>query len=381
MSSGCDQKNMNKINKLVKHESLKHRLFNRKQALNLISGIVFIIILGLVSCKRSDHKSEKPTGSRLPKQVQTIAFGSCNRAELDQSYWPVIQAQNPDLWLWLGDIIYADTEDMAAMAAMYQRQKNEPNYRRFRETVPVLGVWDDHDYGVNDGDKRYPRKTESKQLLLNFLDVDSSAAVQKRDGVYQSFDVPLVSKGHLKIILLDVRSFRDTLQSNPEGPERYLVNAHGDILGDEQWDWLEHTLDTSSAAINIIGGGIQFMHEDQYYEKWANFPAALARFYRLLTQKGKPVILLSGDRHIGEIAKRELPGQDEPLYEITSSGLTHAYLKANENNAWRIGPLVAEKNFAVLKFRWHDDRLVVEASLLDPDEGVVHFTQTWSYPH
>lgn len=368
------------MNKVVTHKSAKLSSGQQKDFLPLIYRLVCMILLSLGSCKWSDHQTEKTSGQQLPTPVQTLAFGSCNRVELDQSYWSVIQAQKPDLWLWLGDIIYADTEDMPAMAAMYQRLKDEPYYQRFRETVPVLGVWDDHDYGVNDGDKRYPRKTESKQLLLNFLDVDSSAAVRKRAGVYQSYDLPLISKGHLKLILLDVRSFRDTLQDHPEGPERYLVNEQGDILGEEQWVWLEQILDTSTAAINLIGGGIQFMQEEQYYEKWANFPAALKRFYELIIQMGKPVILLSGDRHIGEIAKRELPGQNDPLYEITSSGLTHAYLKANEKNAWRIGPLVAEKNFAVLKFRWHDERLVVEASLLDPDEGVVHFAHTWSYP-
>ena len=42
------------------------------------------------------------------KPLDVIAFGSCNRDELPQPLWPVIAEENPDLWIWAGDNIYAD---------------------------------------------------------------------------------------------------------------------------------------------------------------------------------------------------------------------------------------------------------------------------------
>lgn len=39
----------------------------------------------------------------LPKEVTKIAFGSCNKANVEQPLWPVIESTNPDLWIWMGD--------------------------------------------------------------------------------------------------------------------------------------------------------------------------------------------------------------------------------------------------------------------------------------
>jgi hypothetical protein len=39
---------------------------------------------------------------------------------------------------------------------MYDEQRRDPGYRRLMQTSKILGTWDDHDYGMNDGDRRYP---------------------------------------------------------------------------------------------------------------------------------------------------------------------------------------------------------------------------------
>ena len=71
------------------------------------SLLLFCLFILLNGCGQN-HKPHT-------EQIQTIAFGSCNKQDKDQSFWSVIQAHNPDLWLWLGDNIYADTEDMLLM--------------------------------------------------------------------------------------------------------------------------------------------------------------------------------------------------------------------------------------------------------------------------
>ena len=64
---------------------------------------------------------------------------------------------NPDLWLWLGDAVYtkadrANHSSLASMQEMYALQRANPAYTAFRSRpgMAVDGVWDDHDYGVND---------------------------------------------------------------------------------------------------------------------------------------------------------------------------------------------------------------------------------------
>ncbi len=38
-----------------------------------------------------------------------IAFGSCNQHDGDQSMWSHIAATKPDAFVFLGDVVYADT--------------------------------------------------------------------------------------------------------------------------------------------------------------------------------------------------------------------------------------------------------------------------------
>lgn len=304
--------------------------------------------------------------------LQTIAFGSCNKSNLPQDYWQNISKTNPNLWVWLGDMIYADTENMDKLAAMYNAQKSNKNYADFAKQTPIIGTWDDHDYGANDGGKDFPKKQESQQVALDFLDVPKNAEVRKREGLYQSYSFGEKGK-NVKIILLDSRYFRDDLHKNLLGTARYLINETGDILGETQWEWLENELTNSDAEINIIGSSIQIIPEEQGFEKWANFPVARQRFLNLIakTQPKNPIII-SGDRHIGEISKLKLDNFETPIYEITSSGLTHAYTKPeakNEKNKYRIGELINEKNFAVLKINW--ETATVTAEIHSTEGGVL----------
>lgn len=81
--------------------------------------------------------------------------------------------------------------------------------------VVLVGVWDDHDYGVNDGDKTYQHRDESKQYLLDFLNVSSNDIRRspKHEGIFgvEYIEIPRPSRQHNKkplkiaIILLDLR--------------------------------------------------------------------------------------------------------------------------------------------------------------------------------
>ena len=55
-----------------------------------------------------------------------IAFGSCNNQREPQPLWQSIAASQPDLWVWLGDNIYADTRNMTLKALYYRQQQLHP---------------------------------------------------------------------------------------------------------------------------------------------------------------------------------------------------------------------------------------------------------------
>ncbi len=309
------------------------------------------------------------------KPLQRIAFGSCNRQDKPQPLWGPIIKSRPDLWIWLGDNIYGDSEQASVMKAKYDKQLARPGYKMLTTKCPVIGTWDDHDYGRNDGDKRFKKKEQNKQLMLDFLGVRKDAKQRKRPGAYSSYTI-----GHapqqVKIILLDSRWFKDPCE---KVNKQYVPNETGDILGMAQWKWLKEELDNSKASVNIIANGTQVIPTEHPFEKWANHPKSRRAILKLIDQSpAKGIILLSGDRHMSEFSKIDLPSKE--LYEFTASGLTHTWKDMREEpNRYRIGEKVVALNFGLMEFDW--SKKPVEAKLqIKGKDGKVYREEVIALP-
>lgn len=286
--------------------------------------------------------------------LQTISFGSCNNQAKPQAMWQFVLQNDPDLWVWLGDNIYGDSENMTVMALKYAKLKRNREYIRLENHCPVIGTWDDHDYGLNDGGKEHRVKKQSQREFFNFFSIPVSDPIRKQEGVYRSY---FFGEGDrkVKVILLDTRYFRDSLEVRGQARDKYCVaNKEGDILGEAQWAWLEQELANSDAAINLLCTSIQFIPTQHNFEKWANFPKARTRLFKLITAtQPNKLIILSGDRHIAEVSRFDLEGLNYPLYEITSSGITHTWHEEREEeNRYRQGDLIIRKNFGLLRIDW-----------------------------
>ncbi|WP_426490787.1 alkaline phosphatase D family protein [Hymenobacter sp. 102] len=332
-----------------------------------------LLLTGALLSGPPGETQAQTTPASAPSELR-IAFGSCNRHDLPQPLWDDIAHDQPQVWIWLGDNIYGDSDDPAVLRAKYDAQRAQPGYRQLQARgTQVIGTWDDHDYGRNDGDKNYPFKAQNQQLALDFLQEPAGSPRRTQEGIYASYEYA-VGKKKVKVILLDDRYFQDPLFR--DSALVYHPNPTGDVLGEAQWAWLRQQLTNSDADAHIIASGIQFLPYQHRFEKWANFPVARQRLLTLLKDtKPKGVLLISGDRHIGEISRVPVAGLKRPVYEITSSGLTHpATHNTSEPNQYRVGPLVNQKHYALFQFRPHGRRLGVTASLRG-DDGQVFYTE------
>lgn len=307
-------------------------------------------------------------GDLPPKEsdVFRVAFGSCNKHNREQPLWKHIVQSNPDVWVWLGDVVYANTKNMRRMSRKYQLQKANPGYRQLINTIPVIGVWDDHDYGNNGATKNYPKKKESQQLFLDFLEEPGDSPRRKQDGIYASYTFGSESK-KIKVMLLDERYFRDRKGEN------------SDILGEAQWAWLEKELAHSPAQVHLIGSSTQIVGRDHFHDKWADFPKSEKRFLELIKKTGaKNVLILAGDRHFAEISKFPETLIGYPLYEITSSGMTHnktgfwQKLFNLEQNRYRINGPFYNLNFGVVDVDLTEGRIT---SYICNEHGKVELKQ------
>ncbi|MGQ0814304.1 MAG: alkaline phosphatase D family protein [Gemmatimonadota bacterium] len=307
-----------------------------------------LVIIFLLACCST-------AGGQSLSDYTRIAFGSCNRETLPQPLWRVMARHQPELFIWLGDNIYADTDSMSVMRAKYSLQLNHPAYRAFANIIPIIGTWDDHDYGRNDGGKEYVARAASQQALLDFLGEPANSQRRKQQGVYTSY----LHDG-VKVILLDTRYHRDSIGSN------------GTVLGEQQWHWLEQELRGSDARIHLIASSIQVVPEDHRFEKWANFPAERDRLFKLIADTKAPgVIFLSGDRHIAELSKLDGTPVGYPIYDLTSSGMTHTWSNPRpEVNRHRKGDLVAALNYGMIDVDWTARDPLITLSVRDAHDQI-----------
>ncbi|WP_266367095.1 alkaline phosphatase D family protein [Tellurirhabdus rosea] len=330
------------------------------------------IAVGLLGCTLlSACQSSRNTAQSTQKPVTTLAFGSCSDQKRPQPLWDDIVAQKPDVWVWLGDNIYGDSENMDTLKAKYNRQKSNPVYQQLRQSTSIIGVWDDHDYGVNDGGKEYPRRKESQQLMLDFLDVPASSPLRRQEGGY-SAHVYGPKGQRVKVILLDARYFRDPLKKDGRAN---VPDPTGDMLGEAQWQWLERELTGSDADVHIIGSGVQVLPEEHPYEKWANFPTSRQRLLDLLAKtKPKGALFISGDRHMAEVSKVSIPGLGYDVFDITSSGLTHVSKPHEEPNRHRVGAMITQLNYGLITINWGQKPLTATVRI-NGDERATHLVQ------
>lgn len=309
------------------------------------------LLVSFLACKTV--KTKEPAVALNAKTDFTIAFGSCNKHDEVNPLWDDILITNPNLWIWGGDIIYADTDNMKELRAIYSAQDKVPGYKKLKETVPVIGTWDDHDYGLNDGGAEFKAKKESEQEFLDFMDVAKDSPRRTREGVYavHNYNLP---KGKIKVLVLDTRYFRTALTPSTSKKRRVQPNVYGEgtILGEEQWKWLTNELTNSDADFNVLISSVQYLSNKHGFEGWGNFPHEVDKLKKLLVEsKAKGAMVLSGDRHISEFSVDTVKDLGYPLVDFTSSGLTHTYTGFNgEENPYRVGEVVFVKSFGLLNF-------------------------------
>ncbi len=326
-----------------------------------MKNIYLLFFLGCVSCQNKVVK--KDIVEIDFKTEMTLSFGSCNNQNIENKLFKEILKNKPQAFIWGGDIIYSDTENPDVLAANFKKFKQDSLYKYFASKTTILGTWDDHDYGINDGGIENPIKEEAKHILLDFFDVPKEDTRRNREGVYYAKTIKKDTNS-VKIILLDTRYFRTELTKDPTGEKRYIPNKsnEGTMLGKTQWQWLEQELETSTASFNILMSSIQFLSTKHGFESWGNMPHEVEKLKEIvLKTKAKNVIILSGDRHISEISKAQIGSLKYPLIDFTSSGLTHAYTSfKGEENPFRVTNVIKETSFGLLKFDFKNNCVLFE---------------------
>ena len=133
----------------------------------------------------------------------------------------------------------------------------------------ILAIWDDHDFGLNDGGKDYPNKEKAKKMFLNFWNVvEMIQEILEKACILKK--VKNIDGAEIEIIALDTRYFRSKLNGK-KNAYKPNTNPHATILGEKQWDWSQSSITNSTAKAIIILSSIQILATDHPYENGQTF--------------------------------------------------------------------------------------------------------------
>ncbi len=269
-----------------------------------------------------------------------IGLGSCLDQDYPQPIWQSIKKEDLNYFIFLGDNVYGDTRygSLRKMKSAYDKQKKVlPD---FLNDISIFSIWDDHDFGINDGGADYRFKRRAQELYLDFWEITKDDDRSNREGIYFSKNEIFFDK-KFKFIFLDTRFFRSKLKGKKSN---YIENIEPDatILGNAQWAWLENEL-KSDFDFLFVFSSIQIIAKDHRFEKWSNFPNERAKLFELLEQFNDKTILFSGDRHRAGIYRKN------GIIEVTSSSMNKPGSSFSETDSYLIGKTYPQENYGVLE--------------------------------
>lgn len=237
----------------------------------------------------------------------TAAFTSCANAT-SEPVWERIAALKVDQLIFGGDTPYIDVADLPTIRQKQRAFLETPVLQSLIRTTSAVGTWDDHDFGLNNGNgvNAADRRVNTRRGFTEYRAHDQYGT--GTEGIYHK-----VQNGPMEIFLLDPRWWSQTMAS-PVDPQKKTC------FGPEQWTWLRQQLETSQAPFKILLMG-QIWQDKKNSENDDMFTYLHERdalFDFIKAKKISGVVLVGGDIHVSRhLIHRQRIGYD--LHDFITS--------------------------------------------------------------
>ncbi|MEC8458191.1 MAG: alkaline phosphatase D family protein [Bacteroidota bacterium] len=311
--------------------------------------ILFLVIALNQSCDFNDTRI-------------SIAFGSCNDPNYNTSILPVLSRalDTVDFMIWLGDNIYLEKDEWnhrVQIEKKYQSIFGQSDFQEILNKSEHLAIWDDHDAGPNDCNSLSAGLETSMECFKEFWQPNYDMPHER--SYYGS---KIIQNGLVEFFFLDNRTFKVPIDS-----------LRATLFGEEQLIWLEEAFYKSDAKVKIILMGGQFLNSAPTFENASVYASERQRLVDLFTESTGIPIILSGDRHHGEISKL-LAKNGKSIFDVTASPLTaKSYPHHEEPNLYRTHTNTTETNhFGLLTIKINKEGVnMVDIKLIDSYRNVL----------
>ena len=82
------------------------------------------------------------------------------------------------------DNVYGDFNDVEAKSLLsaYSKLNKNKYFLNLKRNTEIYPIWDDHDYGINDGGKNWPFKKKAQSIFLDFFNINKNEIRRKEKG-------------------------------------------------------------------------------------------------------------------------------------------------------------------------------------------------------
>ena len=301
--------------------------------------------------------------SCVTKETTTyIAFSSCNDPENSLAVLPALSDALDTIptFVWLGDNVYlknGEWNNIDRIRARYQASFQPELIQEVLSKGTHFAIWDDHDAGPNDCVATFKGMDKTMQVFKEFW--KPSYPMPNDKSYYGSAEL---EEGQVEMFFLDNRSFRVHHDS-----------TGATVFGERQLKWLESAYKGSDALFKIILMGGQFLNTAPVFDNVSRYPEERNRLIDLMVNDPAVPIVLSGDRHHGEL--NTLDSYGKIIFEATASPLTSKnFAHHEEDNLTRTHHGTTETNhFGVLRLTRIGDSITGVNMSLIGEGGTVLF--------
>ncbi len=171
----------------------------------------------------------------------SFAYASCADTASTSDVFDAIRENQPLFYMNTGDFHYLNitNNDVSKFRAAYDRVLSSPQQADLYRNVPFVYIWDDHDFGGNNSNRRATSHEAVRLTYDEYVPHYPLAAGTGDAPIYQTFAV-----GRVKFILTDLRSERDAVTNKDD--------ANKSMMGAKQKEWFKQELLTANGKYPLI---------------------------------------------------------------------------------------------------------------------------------
>ena len=282
------------------------------------------------------HDADRPV--RLQWSGDLGGSGYCRDAEDGYRIFRAMARRAPDLFLFVGDTIYADQAcggtphvrmsisvagSLDDFRAKHRYNRADPALQTFFRTTSVYPIWDDHEVRNNFVGPEEPLMPVGRRAFQDYFPVVGPPEEPER--LYRA-----IRWGrHLEIFILDTRQYRSS-NSMPDGPHKTMLGAaqRGWFLGAATASDATWKVVVSSVPLGIFTGG-------RAADSWSSanvlgYPRGTGTGFaherdlilaELRARDVRNVVFLTGDVHHAELIRHQ-PAADYAVHEFIAGPLS-----------------------------------------------------------